>query len=449
MLSKELNERLTRVGPGTPGGNLLRRYWHPVAPAIDVAKPVVKKIRILGEDLVLFRDRSGTLGLLAERCPHRRISLSIGVPEKHGLRCGYHGWCFDATGQCLEQPSEPEGSSFKDRIRTTAYRVEELGGLIFAYLGPEPAPPLPRYEFLVWDNVIRHMGITVLPCNWLQSVENALDPTHVEWLHGRFMEYFWERLGKPLEVPYFRRRLAKFGFDRFALGIMKRRLMEGESEDTPGWKYGHNPYYFPSMSVAAYAYQYRVPIDDTHTYYIQYGVHRTGLPVEPQASVPTFDVRLPAEYTDEMMAVLLVQDFAAWASQGEIADRENEHLGQSDIGVIMVRELLREQIDRVERGEDPMGVFRDLPPDGVIPIPRDGDSPERRVAFSKQFESDWFEESLSPLRWELLKFHQRAEQERAAGTLVLPTNSGDYVPFGEHHRQVVMLSPKHEEVTVS
>jgi 5,5'-dehydrodivanillate O-demethylase oxygenase subunit len=410
----------------------------------------VKKVRILAEDLVLFRDRSGTLGLIAERCPHRRVSLSIAVPEEHGLRCGYHGWCFDEVGNCLDQPSEPEGSTFKDRVHTTAYPVQELGGLIFAYLGPAPAPPLPRYEFLVWDNVIRHMGITELPCNWLQSIENAVDPTHVEWLHGRFMEYFWERIGKPLEVPYFRRRIKKFGFDRFPLGIMKRRLMEGEPEDAPGWIYGHNPLYFPTMSVAAYAYQYRVPIDDTHTYYIQYGVHRTGLPVAPQHSVPAFDITLPDDYADEMMAVLLVQDFAAWASQGEIADRENEHLGQSDVGVIMLRQLLSEEIDRVERGEDPMGVFRDVAADGVIPLPRDGDHPDRRVAFSKQFESDWFEESLSPLRSELLSLHRRAEEERATGKLIPPKNAGDFVPFGEHHRQVVMLPNKQqEEVTIA
>jgi 5,5'-dehydrodivanillate O-demethylase len=289
----------------------------------------------------------------------------------------------------------------------------------------------------------------VLPCNWLQSVENALDPTHVEWLHGRFMEYFWERIGKTLEVPYFKRRMQKFGFDRFDYGIMKRRLFEGEPEDAPGWIYGHHPYYFPTMSVAANAYQYRVPIDDTHTYYIQYAVHRTGLPIAPQDHVPAFEVALPDDYQSEMMAVLLVQDFAAWASQGDIADRENEHLGQSDVGVILLRELLREQIDRVERGEDPMGTFREMPEGGVIPMPRDGAHPDRRVAFSKQFESDWFEESLSPIRWELMKLHQEAEARRAAGELAYPGYSGDFVPIGDHHRQVVMFSSHQEEIKAS
>jgi len=403
-------------------------------------------VRILGEDLVLYRDRSGNLGLLADRCPHRRTSMALGVPETEGLRCAYHGWLFDRTGRCLEQPSEPEGSTFKDRIRTTAYPVEELGGLIFAYLGPQPAPVLPRYEFLVWDNVVRHVGTTVLPCNWLQSIENSLDPTHVEWLHGRFMEYFWERSGKPLAVPYFRRRTQTIGFDRFAYGITKRRIMDGETEDAPGWKYGHHPFYFPNMSIAGHAYQYRVPIDDTHTYYLQYGVHRTGLPVPRQEHVPAFDVELTDAYGEAMLQVLLVQDFTAWIEQGAITDREREHLGQSDVGVIMLREMLSEQIDAVERGEDPIAVFRGLPPDHVIPMPDDA-GPDRYVEFSKQFEDDWFEESLSPLRWELMKLHQEAERRRKAGELESPRNAGDFIPFGEHHRQVVMFPARPKEVS--
>jgi 5,5'-dehydrodivanillate O-demethylase len=438
VLAKELNERLTRVGPDTPCGRLLRRYWHPIAPAVDLAQPGTKKVRVLGEDLVLFRDRSGALGLIAERCPHRRTSMAIGVPEEHGLRCAYHGWLFDGTGRCLEQPSEPEGSTFKERVRTTAYRAEELGGLIFAYLGPEPAPLLPRFEFLVWDNVVRHIGTTVLPCNWLQTIENALDPTHVEWLHGRFMEYFWEKSGKPLEVPYFRRRTRKFAFDRFAYGITKRRVQEGQTDDTPEWKYGFHPYYFPNMSVAAHAYQYRVPIDDTHTYYVLCGIHRTGLQVARQEQVPVFDITRTDADGNDMLQILLVQDFVAWASQGEISDRENEHLGQSDVGVIMLREMLRDQIDRVERGEDPIGTFREPPPGGTIPIPLDA-GPNLYVDLSKQFEDEWFEESLSPLRFELLKLHREAERRRAAGELAEPSNAGEFVPIGSHHRRVVMF----------
>ena len=142
MLSKEMNERLTRVGPGTPLGNLLRCYWYPIArtPELDV-EPVLA-VTLLGEHLALYRTDSGKLGLVAQRCAHRGASLAYGIPEEEGLRCPYHGWRYDHTGQCNEQPAEPADSTFKDRIRIPAYPVEELGGFVWAYLGPEPVPLL-------------------------------------------------------------------------------------------------------------------------------------------------------------------------------------------------------------------------------------------------------------------------------------------------------------------
>src|SRR5690242_6582369 len=185
MLSAEKNERLTRVGRGTPMGQLLRRYWWPVA-THDMATRVPVKRRLLGEDLVLYRDGSGTVGLLAEQCPHRRAALWLGCTEDVGLRCGYHGWRFDADGRCLEQPGEPADSTFKDRVRATAYPVRELGGLVFAYLGPTPVPELPRYDLFVWDDAWRDIGHAELPCNFVQIMENSVDPYHVEWLHGRY-----------------------------------------------------------------------------------------------------------------------------------------------------------------------------------------------------------------------------------------------------------------------
>jgi len=148
MLTPEMNDRLTRVGPGTPGGNSLRYYWHPIAPAMELAENPIKQIRLLGEDLVLYRDRSGTYGLIDERCPHRRASMmELGIVEDVGIRCAYHGWRFGANGACLEQPCEPWNSTYKNNIGIKAYPVQELGGLIFAYLGPDPVPLLPRYEF--------------------------------------------------------------------------------------------------------------------------------------------------------------------------------------------------------------------------------------------------------------------------------------------------------------
>ena len=139
MLSVDANEKLTQVGKGTPMGELMRRYWHPVAATVELEERPTKSVRLLAEDLVLYKDRSGTYGLLDRLCPHRRVDLSYGIPEENGLRCMYHGWMYDETGQCIEQPFEetvhPDGR-FKEKVRIAGYPVEEMGGLLWAYLGP-------------------------------------------------------------------------------------------------------------------------------------------------------------------------------------------------------------------------------------------------------------------------------------------------------------------------
>src|SRR5437588_7257068 len=147
MLSKAENELLTQVGPGTPMGELMRRYWHPIAAAGELDNPFrTKEVRVLGEDLVLYRDRSGQLGLVESRCSHRRVNLAYGVVEEDGIRCQYHGWKFNETGACVEQPFEetvrPDGR-FKEKCGISGYPVEERAGLIFAYMGPQPAPLMP------------------------------------------------------------------------------------------------------------------------------------------------------------------------------------------------------------------------------------------------------------------------------------------------------------------
>ncbi len=189
MLSEEENELLTRTGAGTPMGDLMRRYWQPVAAVAEMEGRWTKRVRVMGEDLVLFKDRTGKLGLIAEQCPHRRASFAYGIPTAEGIRCPYHGWMFDGTGKCLEQPNEPEGSNFKDKVTTTGYPVQELAGLIFAYLGPLPAPLITKLDGYVADPAIRLIARTVIPCNWLQIQENSADPIHSEWLHGHFAEF--------------------------------------------------------------------------------------------------------------------------------------------------------------------------------------------------------------------------------------------------------------------
>ena len=178
--------------PARPWGSCLRRYWHPVAATEELLKEPTKAVKLLCEDLVLYRDRSGSYGLIERYCAHRRVDLTYGIPEEHGLRCMYHGWMYDETGRCVEQPFEETvrpDARFKDKIALKGYPVQELGGLIFAYLGPAPAPLLPRWDLFVVENAFRQIGAVEIPGNWLQIMENSLDPVHLEWLHGNGVEY--------------------------------------------------------------------------------------------------------------------------------------------------------------------------------------------------------------------------------------------------------------------
>ncbi len=185
MLSKEENEFLTRVGRGKPAGEMLRRYWWPVAFSEDIkAKGVPAKITLLAEDFALFRDGAGHLGLVALHCSHRGTSLEYGRVEENGIRCCYHGWLYDVRGNCLEQPAEAGDSTFKDRIKHPAYHAQDAGGLVFAYIGPEPAPLLPNYDLLVREDGCRVVGGGEEFCNWLQRAENSADGAHSIALHA-------------------------------------------------------------------------------------------------------------------------------------------------------------------------------------------------------------------------------------------------------------------------
>lgn len=366
MLSKELNETLTRVGPGTPMGNLLRRYWHPIAGAVELETTPTKKVRLLGEDLVLYRDKSDNLGLIQEKCPHRGVSLEYGILEKDGLRCQYHGWCFNNKGQCIDQPGEPDKSTFKNRIKAVAYPVQELGGLIFAYLGPELAPLIPRYDMFVWKGVVRTIGHAVLPCNWLQIMENSVDPVHAEWLHGHYAQ----QVGRQTETGLSRHHV-KIAFDKFEYGIVKRRLLEGQSEDADDWRIGH-PLVFPNIlrtgGVGRCNFQIRVPMDDHQTMHLWYTCYLPGGQVPEQKSIPVYEIPYKDEKGKFITDFTDGQDMMAWVTQGPIADRTTERLGASDKGVIMYRKMLQEEMKKVERGEDPLGVIRDPEKNRIIEL---------------------------------------------------------------------------------
>ena len=365
MISEEDNERLTQIKAGTPVGDLLRRYWYPIAAVSELARHPTKFVKILGEELVLYRDATGKLGLIDAYCAHRRANLVYGMPEADGLRCPYHGWKFDGEGKCVEQPFEETlNKCFKEKIQLPHYAAEELGGLIFAYLGPQPAPMVPRWDLLVEEDSWREIGYTLTACNWLQAAENILDPVHVEWLHGVFRTYAAQRTGR-IERIRKRIRHQKVGFDLGDYGIIKRRILEGETEAADDWKIGHW-LVFPSTQKGPDMLRFRVPVDETHTAQWYYSVH----PVE-KGETQTADemplYHMPSPELDEhgqpqfqyLDNEVDPQDNAIFISQGAICDRTKEILGEADHGIVLYRHLLDAQVKLVQAGKDPLNTFRD------------------------------------------------------------------------------------------
>jgi 5,5'-dehydrodivanillate O-demethylase len=362
--TQEQNERLTQIGPGTFMGNLVRRYWHPIGVSLELDANPVRAVRVLGEDLTLYRDRSGTYGLIGQRCLHRGVALARGIPLDCGLRCPYHGWTYDATGQCIEQPYEdrvnPE-ANYKSRIKIAGYPVQEVGGLIWAYLGPLPAPELPRWDLLVDPELDREIHVFPLPCNWLQCMDNALDPVHFEFLHAMFGNYELEKEGKPPAIRA--RKHVAIRFDVWRFGIMKHRLLEGEDPATSEeWNVGH-PMLFPlglaQGAQGAASFQFRLPVDDTNTVQIFYSTRQRKPDAAPKPLTMTYE-----RLFDDPNAIvpgtnIANQDFIAWTAQGAISDRVNEHLTATDTGVILYHKLLLENAQKVEDGDEPLGVIRD------------------------------------------------------------------------------------------
>ena len=373
MLTQEMNERLTKVGPGTPMGELMRRYWHPIAGSVQLdADNPTKEIRLLGEDLVLYRDASGTVGCIEPSCAHRKANLSYGIPEENGLRCAYHGWIFNEQGQCVDQPSEPEGSKFKDKVRIKSYPVEELAGLVWVYMGPSPVPVLPKWDVLSWEGHQDNWG-TMLPCNWLQCQENSLDPLHFQWLHRYWGGWQMNRI-KPQEdrdawntvIGARGADHRKIGFEVTDYGVIKRRLVGEEQENDDHWAIGH-PILFPNILRVSHGLEIRVPVDDTHTYHIITNYRQYNPGEEPQTEIPYDERPLFDENGRIIRDFVAAQDQVAWVIQGPVSDRTTERLGVTDVGIIMFRRMLDEQAAVVEDGGEPMNVYRE--DEGTIVLP--------------------------------------------------------------------------------
>jgi 5,5'-dehydrodivanillate O-demethylase len=319
--------------------------------------------------------------------------------------------------------------------------------MVFAYLGPEPAPLLPRYDLFAWDNTLRQIGATVVPCNWLQIMENSLDPLHAEWLHRRYMQYILDLQGEDTTRLQGRiRPHAKMGFDVFEHGIIKRRVIEGQTEDHDNWVYGH-PVVFPNMlragAIGTAAFQIRVPMDDTHTWHVWYETYRPGGPVPPQEMVPYYEVPWQDAAGEFITDYVDGQDIMCWVTQGDVAERDLERLGVSDTGIILFRQLLQEQMARVEAGEDPMEVYRDPAANQLIAVPQERDhdgttaattmDPRRQRTSRVRF-SPYFPE----LQAQFLALHEQAvasgQVDDGAAPPVPPTT-------GWGHREVQILPP--------
>jgi len=412
VLSEEQNKALTQVGAGTPMGELLRRYWMPIAAVAELDDRPTKPVRLLGENLVLYKDKAGTYGLVDRHCPHRRADLSYGWADDCGLRCHYHGWLWDHTGRCLQQPFEevahPE-ARFKDRVRIKAYPVEAKAGLLWAYLGPPPAPLVPTWEPFTWANGFVQIVFSEVPCNWFQCQENSIDPVHFEWLHSNWSRALGGAGGRsPAHL--------KVGFEEFEYGFIYRRVLEGQSEQDELWTVGRCCLW-PNCLFTGGHFEWRVPIDDGHMLSVGWFFDRVPNEMEPykQDRIPYWVSPIKDALTDRWITShVMNQDFVAWVGQGTVADRTQEHLGESDRGVIMMRRRILEDAERVARGEEPKAVIRDAEKNRCVRLPIIGR--DFFVNGSSQVESEISRQRTPglPLRKEFPFLTGQPEEVRAA-----------------------------------
>ena len=361
---QQSNKLLTQVGPGTPCGELMRRYWQPIATSASV-QDVPRKVRVLGEDLVLFRDRNGRPGLLYPRCMHRGTSLYYGRIEAEGIRCCYHGWLFDVEGHCLDQPCEPDGGRHRENARQPWYPVQERYGLVFAYLGPpDKKPVLPLYDNLedigpgeTWWSHVGGFGATgdaslaVVPYSWLQMNDNIMDPFHVQVLHSTFSGIqFHQKFALMPKVDF---AAADHGVCYSAV----RPLEDGQEVDRISSWLMPNIMSVPDIQLSAGKspnVAWVVPVDDT-SYVMSVVMKIPEGTTGPQLLIngKSWGDMTEAEHQR------FPGDFEAQSGQGPVSLHSEEHLVTSDRGIMMQRRILEKQIEVVAAGGDPLGVNYD------------------------------------------------------------------------------------------
>ena len=409
-MKAEQNELLTRIGPGTPCGALLRSYWQPVAlvdefnPALDprMANRPVKAVRVLGQDLVLFRNAQGAWGLLDRDCPHRGADLSFGRNEGDGLRCPFHGWKFDINGACLETPAEPTGSKLCERVRQRNYPVLEKSGILFAWLGEAGTtpPPFPNFDCFAAPSSHTFAFKGLWNANWLQAFEVGIDPAHPSFLHRFLNDAALDAVGDNAAGKQFRSASAgEYGGERWPMTRIMREFHQPEIsfEPTP-WgmqltalrpmtdelthvriTHAIFPHTFViPLSETLTITQMHLPVDDTHTYWFSVFTSFAG-PVDKEAmrnqrlqyiSLPDYipksgrhdrwgfnpEEQLTQTYLGMGEDDINVHDQWAVESMGPIQDRTREHLGTSDKVIMANRRVLLKAMETVQAGGTPPGV---------------------------------------------------------------------------------------------
>lgn len=388
MTTAEENKLLTETGPGTPGGKLMRRYWQPIAKSSELPEgsaPV--PIRIMSEDLVMFRDDQGRVGLVQRKCPHRRADLSYGRIEDGGLRCLYHGWLYNVHGKCLQTPAEPDDSNLKDGVPMTAYPCVEVSGLIFTYMGEGEPPVFPDYEFLKYNELQRNLTKTYLDCNWLQALEGNIDPSHLSYLHRPVDQVDRRNVpGSNLSADQFYKGDRKPDIDwepaHFGIRIYSVRKA-GDDQ-----KYVRiTNFLMPNKAAIVgnegrigegYSVNWHTPIDDTHHIRFDIGFNRKK-PLNKDA----YARRAHGEVTEDgyltrnqanryrqnreemktqtftgMGGYFIAHDSFAVETAGPIHDRSLEYLGTTDVIIVQARRQLLQGMAAIERGEKPLHDLR-------------------------------------------------------------------------------------------
>lgn len=384
MLAKKQADLLTQTDRGTPLGEMMRRYWQPVGLSEEVTsggRP--KQAKVMGEDLVLFRDVEGRAALLGLHCSHRGTSLAYGRVEDAGIRCPFHGWLYDYQGVCVEQPAEPDNGGYAGRLRHPAYPCQELGGLIFAYMGPpDKMPLLPRYEVLVREDGTRKVDFYDISSNYMQNVEGAVDTVHFSYLH---MDNWSQVKHKIAKLPK-----PQVEFLETDYGIWQRSMLPDVTSDTTRLVFGH--FFMPAgfMRIQESARRgeegliqkfqsWYVPMDDTHTRRFQAAfspLRPDGTPFEwPTAETiampgPDNDYYRDYEAADTISGIpvnapgtaikgYLCQDSMVNETQGPIADYSHEHLTPHDRVLMAERKIYLQAIEDVQNGRDPKHIIRD------------------------------------------------------------------------------------------